>query len=312
VPSSAPTKTKRNAPKAPTPLSSKPQTSESNEVAPSLEIANNSAVPEVIVDDNDHDKQNDDKRTPSPAPRGKKQFRNLRPARVKLDLAQQKSSESETTTTASEARTTSKDGDHDNSNKNNVSEILSLQQSAQRTSCRSSSPKRRAPDAPQVAKRENDSNIDLNKVLDRLDRINLDLGEIREEMNRLQPVISAEAATKADKKKWDKIVVTQTELTIEQSVLFLKKELYQLCDRHGEIEHEIRNIQGKSLKSGEDESRLEELCVKLTRIVNQKALLEDQINPQNGLGGGDLKKKKGMSIKFNPKKMVSKALKGAK
>lgn len=82
---------------------------------------------------------------------------------------------------------------------------------------------------------------------------------------------------------------------------------------YSDVEHSIRQIQGKSIKSPEDDQALEDLCLKLTRIVNQKAALEDQINPRlstdtlrHNNSKGD--KKKSKSLKFNPKKMVNKGL----
>lgn len=128
-------------------------------------------------------------------------------------------------------------------------------------------------------------------------------------MEQLQPLIENEAtADKKDKKRFEKILIKQTELQLEQNDLLLKKELYLLCDKHSEVEHQIRVIQGKAVKTSKDEEILDELATKLSRIVNQKAALEDQINPEMMPVSPAVEKKKKSGLgKFNPKKMVNKA-----
>ena len=217
-----------------------------------------------------------------------------------------------------------------------------------------SASRRRAPDAPVGKPRENDSNIDIQLVESRLELVSEELQDINQKINDLQPIlekmrsdlekIEAEKShttsetkdKKSDKsekplknpfagakqkaienteKQWNDLIIKTQNLTLEQSDLLLQKELFNLADKHSLIEHQIRVLTGKAIKDENDEGNLDQLMIKLSRVVNQKAALEEQLyGNKNGetaskITGSDdkisTKKKKGFKLK-NPKKLINK------
>ena len=181
--------------------------------------------------------ENVESESPKTVPRGKKNFKNLRPERKKISLAIEKPTKSNDED--DEETSQSSKSQSQNTSARTEKEVEATIQPDHR---RSPSPKRRAPDAPPVAPRENDSKIDLEAVLSKLDRISLDLVDIRKSMDHLQPAITGESngdsgsnsagGSKSEQKKWEMLLISQQNLTLEQSELLLKKELYILCDKH--------------------------------------------------------------------------------
>jgi len=160
------------------------------------------------------------------------------------------------------------------------------------------STKRTAPSAPVAPRRPNYSQIDYDAKLEHLERVAYEMSQIALEMDELEETINEPRPSKFTQDRWDELVKRKTEATMLQNKLLLEKELYEVCEQHCTIEYKMRVLNSKAVRSDQEERELDILGQRLSRIINTKAQIDEQLHPTgpDPTAGCKKSKKKGLTM----------------
>lgn len=169
-----------------------------------------------------------------------------------------------------------------------------------------STKQRSAPSTPVAPPRPNESDVDIGLTEKKLSELKFELENITNEMEELEPVINEPRPSKFSETRWAELLKRQGDLVLQLNDLQLRKELYEVCEQHRKIEYEMRVLASKSVRTVPEEQRLDNLGMRLQRIINQKMQIDEQLNPAGPEVDKGMKKKKKSMLKGFAKKLTIK------